>query len=238
MRLLNGYTAIITGAARGLGQAVAKGFSKEGARLILCDRLPIPAIGTAARHKVDLSNRKNCLQFAEDVLGNTQQINILVNNAAILPLTPILSITETEWEQTLAINLTAPFLLSKAFLPKLRKEGGSIINVSSRAGIEGMKNEVSYCASKFGIEGFTKALSTEAGDNVSVNTITPGLRIKPTMMTDDFEQSLKPDEIYWNDASAIVPAFVHLGLAKGNPTGQRFEADKLTAETNQRRTIE
>ena len=229
-RRLEGITAIVTGAARGLGRSVAAGFARRGASVHACDRMPIPEIEGVERYEVDLSDRGAATGFVREVLAKAPDVQVLVNNAAVLPITPMESITEEEWDGTFAVNLTAPFLLCREILPTLREHGGSIINVSSRAGVLGMEHEVTYCATKFGIEGLTRALATEAGANVSVNTITPGMRIKPTMMTDEEEAAVPPEQKVWRDAEAIVPAFALLALARGNPTGKRFEADKLSDE--------
>ena len=229
MGRLDGVTTVVTGAARGLGHAVARGFAREGATLHVCDQLDPPEIEGATWYDVDLRDRDACRGFVADVLERSGTIDVVVNNAAVLPLESLDDTTEKVWDETLAVNLTAPFLLSQGFLPNMKARGGSIINVSSRAGVLGFTNEVAYCASKFGIEGLTKALAAElSGTSVSVNTITPGLRIKPTMMTLAEEARLPPENKPWSSADAIVPAFVFLALARGEPTGQRFDAEELS----------
>ena len=231
MGRLDGVTAVVTGAARGLGHAVAQGFAREQATLHLCDRItsPEPDIDGATWHDVDLRDRAACRRFVSDVLERSGAIDVLVNNAAVLPFATLNATTDDAWDETLTVNLTAPFLLVQGFLPSMKARGGSIINVSSRAGVLGFENEVAYCASKFGIEGLTKALAAElSGVPVSVNTMTPGLHIKPTMMTLAEESRLPLEEKPWSSADALVPAFVHLALARGEPTGQRFDAKQLT----------
>lgn len=233
MGRLGGMTAVVTGAARGLGRAVARRYAREGATLFLCDRIPIedPALEVARRFEVDLRDREACASFVNDVLSEAGAVDVLVNNAAILAMSSYDEVTDAAWDETLAINLTAPFLLCRGFLPAMRKKGGSIINVSSRAGVLGFEKEAAYCASKFGIEGLTRALAADLkGAQVSINSITPGLRIKPTMMTDDEESAVPLSARAWQDADAIANAFVLLALARGNPTGKRFEADQLSEE--------
>ncbi len=233
MGRLAGMTAVVTGVARGLGRAVARGYAHEGATLFLCDRIPIedPALEIARRFEVDLRDREACARFVNDVLAEAATIDVLVNNAAILTMSSYDDVTDAAWDETIATNLTAPFLLCRGFLPAMRETGGSIINVSSRAGVLGFEKETAYCASKFGIEGLTRALAADLkGTSVSVNSITPGLRIKPTMMTDDEESAMPLSARAWQDADAIANAFVLLGLARGNPTGKRFDADKLSEE--------
>ena len=233
MGRLGGMTVVVTGAARGLGRAVARGYARESATLFLCDRIPIedPALDVARRFEVDLRDREACGRFVTDVLADAAIIDVLVNNAAILNVSSCDEVTDAAWDETIATNLTAPFLLCRGFLPAMLEAGGSIINVSSRAGVVGFEKETAYCASKFGIEGFTRALAAELkGTQVSVNAITPGLRIKPTMMTDDEESAVPLSARVWQDADAIANAFVLLALARGNPTGKRFEADELSEE--------
>lgn len=87
-----------------------------------------------------------------------------LNNAGVLRLTPIETLTPGEWSQTIAVNLTAPYFLTRAVPPGMKERGGSILNVSSRAAVMGFKDESVYCASKFGLEGLTRALAVELED--------------------------------------------------------------------------
>ena len=233
MGQLGGMTAVVTGAARGLGRAVARIYAREGATLFLCDRIPIedPALEVARQFDVDLGEREACARFVNDVLAEAGTIDVLVNNAAILKMSSYDEVSDAVWDETIATNLTAPFLLCRGFLPAMLEAGGSIINVSSRAGVLGFEKETAYCSSKFGIEGLTRALAADLkGTRVSINSITPGVCIKPTMMTDDEESAVPLGARVWQDADAIANAFVLLALARGNPTGKRFEADKLSEE--------
>ena len=125
---LSGRTVVVTGAGRGLGRAVALGFAREGASLILCDHTVDELDEAAARigdgdvkvHRFDLGDRTACRRFVAAVLGEKAAVDVLVNNAAILPLTPFDAITEAEWDETLAVNLTAAFVLIRGFLPTMR----------------------------------------------------------------------------------------------------------------------
>jgi NAD(P)-dependent dehydrogenase (short-subunit alcohol dehydrogenase family) len=112
----------------------------------------------------------------------------------------------------------------------MKARGGSIINVSSRAGVLGFKDEAAYCTSKFGIEGLTRALAVEhTGSPVSINTVTPGLKIKPTSMTEEtFEKLSDEERKAWSNPSEIVPAFVYLAGQRGEVSGYRFDARVLT----------
>ena len=227
--ILAGRKIVVTGAARGLGRAVAEGFARLDATLFVGDRLPVTGLGNARVYEVDLGDRVACWRFVQSVQADSGGIDVLVNNAAILVRELVEDTKERHWDETLAVNLTAPFVLIQGFLPGMRRKGGSIINVSSRAGVDGFGRQAAYCASKFGIEGLTRAVAAELdGEPISVNTITPGARIKPTMMTVEEEAALEPDAVTWGSADKLFPAFLHLALARGEPTGQRFEADKLS----------
>ena len=237
---LKGQTAVITGAGRGLGRAIAVAFAGEGAATWICARTRseldttadhIRALGGwVEAHEVDLSDPDACIGFAFRVLEQSRHVDVLVNNAAVLRFVPIEDVSLSEWADALAINLTAPFLLTRAVLPAMRERGGSLINVSSRAGVLGFARETPYCASKFGLEGFTRAVALElAGARVSVNTVTPGLRIKPTSLADaDVPDRSAEERDAWNDPGLLAPAFLYLAQLRGEVSGLRFDAHRLT----------
>ena len=181
---------------------------------------------------MDLADARACQELIADIRERAQRIDILVNNAATLRLTPIEDLGFQEWSQTLDVNLNAPFLLIRGFLADMRERGGSIINVSSRAGALGFKDESAYCTSKFAMEGLTRALAVElSGSPVSVNTVTPGLKIKPTSMSEEaFERLSEQEKKAWNDPVEIVPAFLYLAGLRGEVSGRRFDAQVLSEE--------
>ena len=236
---MTGQTVVVTGAGRGLGRAVAVGMAHAGAKLWICARTGSELSETANQIKslggelevrnLDLTQWEACEKFADEILGSSQ-VDVLVNNAAILQLKPIASISKNDWSQTLAVNLSAAFLLIQKFLPGMSERGGSVINVSSRAGVLGFSNEAAYCTTKFGLEGLTQALAKELeGKRISINTLTPGLRIKPTSMTEKEYENLPPDKReQWNDPKEIVPAFILLACLRGEVGGLRFDAQKLS----------
>jgi NAD(P)-dependent dehydrogenase (short-subunit alcohol dehydrogenase family) len=237
---LAGQVAVVTGAGRGLGRAVAVALARAGAKLWVCARTKselektrkqIHSVGGKAEsYQVDLGDSEACDKFAAVVLEKSSRVDILVNNAGVLWLTPFEKLSTAAWSQTLAVNLTAPYLLTKAFLSGMREGGGSVINVSSRAGVLGFKDETAYCVSKFGLEGLTRALAIEfEGTKFSANTITPGLRIKPTSMTEqDFEELSEEERQSWHDPDELTPAFVFLAALRGELSGLRFDAHRLS----------
>ena len=239
--ILHGQTAVVTGAGRGLGRAIAVGLAQAGASVWICARTVselqttadlVQAAGGVARVRpIDIGDDAACRGLVDDITVEAGPIDILVNNAAVLDLLPLDQLSPAIWRRALAINLTAPYLLSTLVLPTMRRRGGSIVNVSSRAGVLPFANEAAYCASKFGLEGFTRAVALElAGCPISINTVTPGLRIKPTSITDDdVVRGGVAGAGEWHDPALLIEAFVFLAALRGEISGQRFDAQKLCA---------
>jgi 3-oxoacyl-[acyl-carrier protein] reductase len=188
MAELEGQTAVITGAAQGMGRAIARELLDRGARVALCDVQgdKLEALGRdwAAQapdrvhwRRVDLADPAALRAFARDVEERFGRIDILVNNAGIHPLHPIEAITDEEWDRVLAVNLKAQFVLCQAVLPGMRRRTyGRIINISSEAGKNGgTVAALHYCASKGAILAFTRNLAQQVGaDGITVNAICPG----------------------------------------------------------------
>ncbi|QTL99450.1 SDR family oxidoreductase [Iocasia frigidifontis] len=181
-------TVLITGGARGMGKAFAKEFASEGANVALCDVNKEQLEDTAAELRdtykvkvfegcVDVSNERQVNEFVESVESQTESIDILINNAAIHPLTPVEKISNEEWDKVLGINLKGYFLTVKAVLPGMRKKQyGRIINISSEAGKNGGTIcALHYAASKGGVLAFTRNLAKQVGEEgITVNAIAPG----------------------------------------------------------------
>jgi 3-oxoacyl-[acyl-carrier protein] reductase len=183
-----GQTAVVTGAAQGIGRAIAEAFLERGANVALCDlridKLESFAVQMAGKgagqifaRRVDLSRVSEITDFVASVEAKFSAIDILVNNAGIHPLHPILEISDEEWDQVLAINLKAQFRLCKAVLPGMRRRKyGRIINISSEAGKNGGTVAAAhYSASKGGVLAFTRNLAQQVGaDGITVNAVCPG----------------------------------------------------------------
>ena len=237
---LEGRNVVVTGAGRGLGRAVAAVLAREGATTWICARTE-PELtktveqirstgGRVEARQVDLSDERATQRFIAGAIKTSGPIDCLVNNAGVLRLTPIETLAPGEWSQTLAVNLTAPYLLTRAVLPGMKERGGSILNVSSRAAVMGFADESVYCASKFGLEGLTRALAVELEKTrVSINTITPGLKIKPTSMTDHaFYELPEEKRNEYHNPEELTPAFLLLALLRGEVSGCRFDAGRLS----------
>jgi 3-oxoacyl-[acyl-carrier protein] reductase len=252
MRLLEGRVALVTGAGRGLGQSVARAYAQHGAQVIATSRTQSELDQTAAMVKaeggqietyaVDLVRDEQVRAMADRILADYGRLDVLVNNAGRLFYRSFAEVDMEDWFKTLTVNLRAPALLSMLFLKTMLDQGhGSIINVSSRAGIHAAPRMTDYNTAKFGLEGFTKALALELKPrNIAVNTITPGglianVRIKPTSVTQaDFEAMSPEEQAQWSDSMLLTEAFVFLALQGGDGvTGERVYAWGLSEKIRQ-----
>ena len=228
-------TVLITGAAQGLGLAIAKAFSKEKAKLILIDKksdkLNEIKFDNCQKYVVDLSIRKETKRFINKLKKNSFAINTLIHNAAILLPTPFINTTEKIWDQTFKVALESGFLLTQhVWGDMLSKKEGVIIFVSSRAGLEGFKDETAYCAAKHGLEGFMKSLAIEGKkDNIQVFTITPGMYMKTPMSESNYTEEFKKK---WIDPIELTPAFLKLSSGRYQQmSGQHVNAWKFSKTT-------
>lgn len=240
-RRLQGCTAVVTGASRGLGLGFVRVLAAAGAEVWAVaeqaeelERACATVAGPARVHAVvaDLRRRSDILRIVAAVQQSRETLSILVNNAAVLPLTSLAETDDATWDATLAVNLTAPFVLTRLVLPLMHGVGGTVINVSSRAGIEGFACETAYCASKFGIEGFTKAAALELEPlGIAINTVTPGKRIKPTGLDQvTFDALPEEERRQYLDPMTFAPAIEALALIRGRPSGLRFNLARLATD--------
>lgn len=202
MKLLEGKTALITGASRGIGKAIALKFAGEGADLAVTNIVDddefkvtineIGALGVKVKGYVfNVASFNDSQKIINDILTDFLKIDILVNNAGITKDTLLMRMTEEQWDAVIAVNLKSVFNLTKAVLqPMLKQKGGSIINMSSVVGVSGNAGQSNYSASKAGILGFTKSIAKEVGSrNIRVNAIAPGFIL--TEMTDKLPEDVK-----------------------------------------------
>ncbi|MFN8378108.1 MAG: SDR family oxidoreductase [Anaerolineae bacterium] len=238
MTTLNGAAAIVTGAAQGLGLAIARAYAAEGMRLALLDvnasaleRLAIElrAKGTECLPlTVDLSGAAATQRAADQALDAFGAPRVLVHNAALLVQRSMLEITYAQWRTESDIIIQAAFLLSKAVWPRMVEAGGgSIVYVSSGSGIKGFEKEIAYCPAKHGQEGLMKSLSIEGAPfNIAVNTITPGAPMHTPMSEVNYTEEHKRG---WVDPALLAPAFVYLAMQDGRGiTGERLNAWQIS----------
>ena len=182
---LKGQTAIVTGAATGIGEAIARRLGKAGATVVIADlnleaaQVVVAEIGHGAfAIKVDVSSASSIEVGVAEVITRTGQIDVLVNNAGIAgPAGPIWEQTDDAWQKAVAINLSGIFYFCRAVLPHMRKRKyGRIVNIASIAGKEGNPGMVPYSATKAGVIGLTKAVGKEvATEGICVNAISPAV---------------------------------------------------------------
>lgn len=191
MPLLQDHIAVVTGSASGIGRAIAAGFAREGAQVVLLDidekaaaeaaKEIRDAGGKAESFALDVTRREECIAMAKKVADKVGRVSILVNNAGINRRNAFTADADAvlrDWQDIMAINLNGTFNVTHAFLEPLRASRGRIINIGSIQSFVHVRtpNSPAYTASKHGVLGFTKALAAELGKHgVRVNAIGPGL---------------------------------------------------------------
>lgn len=243
MKLLEGKTALITGASKGIGRAVALKFADQGANVAftylssvekgeaLVKELQDKGI-TAKGYRSDASDFAAAQQLIDDVVADFGALNILVNNAGITKDNLLLRINEADWDDVINVNLKSCFNTVKAATKTMMKQrSGSIINMTSVVGLKGNAGQSNYAASKAGILGFTKSVALELGSRgVRSNAIAPGFI--ETEMTDKLDEKVVQS---WRDAiplkrggspDDVADACVFLGSDMSNYiTGQVIQVD-------------
>jgi NAD(P)-dependent dehydrogenase (short-subunit alcohol dehydrogenase family) len=233
--MLEGKVALVTGASQGLGRALALAYVKEGASLVLNSRseqgvrlvaqeaenlgAEVLALGADVSEGADVEGMVNA---AVERFGH---VDVLVNNAGLLgPRVVIEEYPEGDWRRVIDANLTGPYLVSKAVIPRMR-EGGSIINVVSGVSVQGRAEWGAYSVSKFGVEGLTQILATELeGRGIRVNAVDPG------GMRTEMRAAAYPEE---DPTTRITPeentaVFLYLASDESKGvTGERFKAQEF-----------
>jgi NAD(P)-dependent dehydrogenase (short-subunit alcohol dehydrogenase family) len=228
--------AMITGGGRGIGKAVALAYAREGAKLAICARSAAELDKTAVEVRAlgaeclavsaDVSDEDSAAAFVKEVEKHYGRIDALVNNAGVMTRpAPVAEYDVKKWDYTIAVNLRGPFLMVKAVLPiMLRQGGGSIINVSSMIGRGAYANFAAYAASKWGLEGLTQTLAAEvASRKVRVNSVEPGY--VATKMTG----------YHGSAPESVTEVFVFLASEEArNITGKMLSASNWRSEVRQR----
>ncbi len=236
-----GKVVLITGAGRGLGAGIARGLAQAGAQVCIAD---INAAELAQTHAEIQADGHDALPLTVDVADFMQmadavaqtvdrwgRLDVLISNAAIMPLVSFAETTPDLWHKMLDVNLTGVYNGVKAAWPQMvDQSSGHSIAIASGASVRGFVDEVAYCTAKHGLEGFTKALAMEgAAANIAVNTMGPGKLIKPTSISrDDVVHVDASQQSQWVDPVTLAPAFVWLAMQPPTRyTGLRFDAGPL-----------
>jgi NAD(P)-dependent dehydrogenase (short-subunit alcohol dehydrogenase family) len=230
--LLAGRVCLITGSSRGIGLGIARVFAVNGAIVTLHGRdeatlsQSLASLRESSKHKyiaADLNTREGSEMLVERFFGRHEKLDVLVHSAGILgPKTPLATYPEKDWHEVIEVNLTAPFLLTQAFLPLLLKgDHPSVIFISSGVGRVGRAEWGAYAVSKFGVEGLTQVWAHELQEeNIRVNAVNPGgtrTQMRAAAYPEEDPKTLPTPE-------DISPVFVWLARADTGINGQSLEA--------------
>ncbi len=211
--ILEGQTAVVTGAGRGIGRAIALAFAREGATAILASRSAAELERTATEIggrggralalPTDVTSGAAVEALVARTLEKTGRIDVVVNNAGVFVWRAFSKLEEEDWDRILDTNLKSSYLLTRAALPALTASGrGRVVNVASIHGSVGEANVVAHCAAKFGLIGLTKALAAELrGAGITVNAVSPGatdnksLDVDPPARAEPLKEKLRASDV-------------------------------------------
>lgn len=204
---LQGKTALVTGAATGIGRAIALMFAQAGARVVVnhlhqaaAAQAVVQAITNAGGEALAIDADVSRAADVERLVFEAGEVHILVNNAGIIQEKPFLDTTEDDWDRMLGVDLKSVFLMSRAVLPGMvARGGGVIVNLASDLGILGRENYAPYCTAKAGVIGLTRSLAREfAPQGIRVNAIAPG-PVNTAMV------SLENMSVEWMEKELAIP---------------------------------
>ena len=235
---LEGRVAIVTGAGQGIGRAIAEKMRAEGASVVVADKNSETAAKTAAEiggiaHVADVSDPDQVSALVAATVGQFGKVDILVNDAAIVPFVPWEELDFAEWRRVMSVNIDGVFLTCKAVYPHMKEAGyGRIVNICSNVVTAGTPNMAHYVSSKGAVFSFTRSLATEVGAHgITVNAVAPGLTASEGVLASphaeafDFVVSLQSIPRRGVPAD-IAPAVAFLASEEAHwITGQMLTAD-------------
>jgi meso-butanediol dehydrogenase/(S,S)-butanediol dehydrogenase/diacetyl reductase len=213
MNRFEGKVAVVTGGRSGIGLAIARRLRDEGARVFTAQRGEDREFESIA---VDIGNPQDAFEAVESIAGRSGRLDVLVNNAGVMQEALVEDMSLDDWQRSLMINLTAPFVMIKASLPHLRKVGGTIVNIGSIEGLGSNPKHAAYCASKAGVHGLTRAVAVDhSAEGVRCNAVAPGWI--DTDLNVEFIKSM-PD-----------PVAFRKGIGKIHPVGRTGKPEEVAS---------
>jgi pyridoxal 4-dehydrogenase len=237
MGKLDGRVAIVTGGAQGIGKAIADKLAEEGAKVVVADLDGVGAERAApeggAGTQVDISSEDDVRRLVDETLARFGKLDVLVNNAAIVPFTAWDDVDFAEWRRIMAVNLDGTFLCCHHAQKPMREAGyGRIVNIVSNVILAGTPNLAHYVASKGGVFAFTRALAREIGKyGITVNSVAPGLTETEGVMASPHQEAFEFVQMLQciprrGVAADIAPAVAFLASEEAAwVTGQLLVAD-------------
>ncbi|MFV0300943.1 MAG: SDR family NAD(P)-dependent oxidoreductase [Paracoccus sp. (in: a-proteobacteria)] len=207
-----GKVALVTGGRSGIGQAIARRLADEGARVFTAQR---GADAGFEGIEADFTDPAAPDAVLAELVGRAGRLDLLVNNAGMMQEATVEATSLADWERTLRVNLTAPFLLIRAALPHLRAARGSIVNIGSIEGLGSNPGHAAYCASKAGLHGLTRAVAVDHSTEIRCNAVAPGWI--ETELNEAFVNAM-PD-----------PAAFRAGIGRIHPVGRTGRPEEVAA---------
>lgn len=201
MKRFDNKVVLVTGGRSGIGLAVSRRLRGEGARVFTAQR------GNDSEFEciqVDFNDPATASGVIDSVVAQTGRLDVLVNNAGMMQESSVEQMSFDDWQRTLTVNLSTPFLLIKSALPYLRKSKGSIVNIGSIEGLGSNPGHAAYCASKAGLHGLTRAVAVDHGnEGIRCNAVAPGWI--DTDLNNDFIESMEDPTAFRRDIGKIHP---------------------------------
>lgn len=216
MNRFDGQNVVVTGAAQGMGKAIAEAFAAEGARLLVADLNEAGAEAVAKEVGgvgvgCDVTQAGQVQAMIDRAVGELGSIDILVNNAGTITMHPVVELTEQDWDLCMDVNAKGVFLCTRAVLPgMLERKKGAIVNIASQAGKRGYKLFTHYCASKAAVIVFSKGVALEVAPHVRVNCVCPGI-----VNTDMMEREYAWEEAMTGESKASIKERWMAGIPMG-----------------------
>lgn len=230
MRRFDGKVVMVTGAASGIGKAVSKAFAEEGAHVVCTDIHSealdsavveiCETVGVAEGHRMDVTRKVEVRAVVGEIARRLGRLDVLVNNAGVSTMAPVVDLTEEEWDFNMSVNAKGVFLCSQTVLPyMIARGGGKIVNTASMASKIGAPFLAHYSASKFAVIGFTQALAREVAQrSINVNAVCPGF----------VATSMQEREVVWEGKlRGMSPEEVRADYIRQTPLGRLCQPEDV-----------